>query len=110
MSTDHLHAPETRARAAATRAANARNTPNLVRPGSETTDLTVGTPVRISRSGVLRQYAGRSGWVAVVNTERYENGCPAYTEIGVTFAIARDWARASAAAWFRVDEVEVHAA
>jgi hypothetical protein len=40
-----------------------------------------------------------------VNTERYENGCPDYTEIGVTFTIAKDWARASADAWFRVDEV-----
>jgi hypothetical protein len=41
-----------------------------------------------------------------VNTEHYENGCPDYTEVGVTFAIATDWARASADAWFRVDEVE----
>jgi hypothetical protein len=101
-----MHTTEARAKRAATRRANIATTRPTARPGSESTTLTVSTPVRIARSGVSYPYAGRSGWVAVVNTETYDNGCPPYTEIGVTFAIARDWKRASADAWFRVDEVE----
>lgn len=104
--TAHLHTPEAKARRAATRTANRLTTRNTHRPGSQTTNLKPGDPVRITRSGVLSRYKARTGWVAVVNTERYENGCPDYTEVGVTFAIAKDWRRASADAWFRVDELE----
>lgn len=105
MTTDHLRTPEARAAVAAARRQNIANTRRTTRPGSETTTLTPGTPVRIARTGVSRLYAGRSGWVAVVNTQTFDNGLPPYTEIGVTFAIAKDWARAAADAWFRTDEV-----
>jgi hypothetical protein len=106
MSTAHLNTPEARAKRAATRQANIAQTRNTIKPGSEATDLMPGDPVRIARSGVSWRYKARTGWVAVVNTERYDNGCPDYTEVGVTFAIAKDWTRASADAWFRVDELE----
>jgi hypothetical protein len=103
--TDHLRDPANRAKGTAARLANRANTPRTTRPGSETCDWHPGTPVRVSRSGVPRPYAGRKGWVAVVNTQTFEIGPPAYTEVGVTFSIATDWARASADAWFRVDEL-----
>jgi hypothetical protein len=105
MNTAHLHTPEAKAKRAATRAENIRTTRNTIKPGSESTTLRVGDPIRIVRSGVSSQYKGRTGWVAVINTERYENGVADYTVLGVTFAIAKDWKRASADAWFRVDEV-----
>jgi hypothetical protein len=101
--TAHLRDPAIRAKAAASRAG--ANTRRTTRPGSETCDWHPGTPVRVSRSGVPLPYAGRTGWVAVVNTQTFEIGPPAYTEVGVTFSIATDWAKASADAWFRVDEL-----
>ena len=62
------------------------------------TDWPPGTPVRISGRVRNARWRGRAGWVATVNeTDR---------EIGVRFSIAQDWARASAEAWFRDDEVE----
>jgi len=106
MGVEHLRDPKVRARAAAARAARVHATRRMTRPGSESSDLTPGTPVRISRSARSVAYTGRSGWVAVVNTQRFENGLPDYTEIGVTFAACEDWSRASADAWFRVDEIE----
>jgi hypothetical protein len=103
--TDHLRRPEVIAKIAAARRANIANTRRTTKPGSETSNLRPGAPVRIVRTGVSPTYAGRSGWVAVVNTQTFDNGLPTYTEIGVTWSIARDWERAHAEAWFRVDEV-----
>lgn len=103
--TEHLRTPEAIAKGAASRRAKIDATRRMTKPGSEYSDLTPGRPVRIVRTGVSSTYAGRTGWVAVVNTQTFENGLPPYTEIGVAFAIAKDWARASADAWFRVDEV-----
>jgi hypothetical protein len=103
--TDHLRTPEAIAKVAAARRANIESTRRTTKPGSETCNYRPGTPVRIVRTGVSSTYAGRSGWVAVVNTQTFDNGLPSYTELGVTWAIAKDWERASADAWFRVDEV-----
>ena len=75
------------------------------RSGSETIDWTPGTPVRVCRSGVLCRYKGRTGWVAVVATQRFPDG-RLYSEIGITWFLANDWAKATADAWFHTDELE----
>ncbi len=102
--------PTTEARAAAkvARAANRLNTRQTTRPGSETTALAVGDPVRVNRatprSGSWGGYDGRNGWVATVNAETFPNGTR-YTEVGVCWYRVADWAKASAEAWFRTDEL-----
>lgn len=101
----HLQTDEAKAARIAARQANRSSTRRTTKPGSETTNLTPGTPIRIHRTGVSSAYAGRSGWVAVVNTQRFDNGLPPYTGVGVTFVIAKDWERAAADAWFRTDEL-----
>ena len=70
--------------------------------------LRVGDKVRVERergrSGTWGRYDGRHGWVAVVDTQTFQNGTT-YTEIGVRFSQAADLERSSAEAWFRTDEV-----
>jgi hypothetical protein len=105
VSTDHLHTPEVRAKRTASRQANQAATRPTTRPGSETTNLRPGNPIRVRRTGDSSAHNGRTGWVAVVNTQEFPDG-RLYTEIGVTWAITRDWARAAADTWFRVDELD----
>lgn len=103
----HPFTPEARAAAAAARVANHANTRPTTAPGSETTDLTVGEPVRVNRatprSGTWGRYDGRNGWVATINTQTLPQ--TTYTEIGVCWSNVTNWRRASADAWFRADEV-----
>jgi hypothetical protein len=105
VTTDHLHTPEAVAARTAARAEIRQNTRPTTRPGSETTNLHPGNPIRVRRTGDSSAHNGRTGWVAVVNTQEFPDGT-LYTEIGVTWAIARDWARAAADTWFRVDELD----
>lgn len=105
MTPSHLHTPAARAKRTASRQANQANTRPTTRPGSETTDWRPGQPIRVRRTGDSSAHNGRSGWVAVVNTQQFPDG-RTYTEIGVSWAICRDWQRASADTWFRVDELD----
>ena len=103
----HIPSDEARRKAKAARAANIASTKPTTRPGSETTTLVVGDTVTVSlRAGAAdsRGYNGRTGRVASINTQTFLNGTT-YVEIGVTFRKQNDMAKASAEAWFRVDEV-----
>lgn len=104
--TDHLHTPEAKAAQAWARRQNQANTRPTTRTGSETCDWKPGQPVRVVRSGDPSRYSGRHGFVATVNTQQFPDG-RLYTEVGVTWSICKDWARASAETWFRVDELTV---
>jgi hypothetical protein len=104
--TDHLHTVEARARRVAARTANRSSTRPTTRPGSETCEWHPGQPVRVSATGVLRRYKGRTGWVAQVATQQFPDG-RLYAEVGVSWSLRSDWAAGgSTDAWFRVDELE----
>jgi hypothetical protein len=107
-----ISAAERSRRSAAARAAAIAATRPTTRPGSETTDLQPGDPVRVARrdpgSGTWARYDGRSGWVATVNTQTFPNG-RRYVEVGVTWHRWADWTKASAETWFRADEVRLEA-
>lgn len=104
----HQISDDARRRAGAARAARAASTRPTTAAGSEACPWRVGQPVRVARIaeplGSWRRYAGRSGWVASINEQRFPNGTT-YTEVGVSWDRPSDMARASADAWFRVDEV-----
>ena len=74
------------------------------------TGFAVGDKVRAERTtpgrGSWWRYAGREGWVAVINTQRFPNG-RTYTEIGVTWIERADMVKAQADAWFKPDELVV---
>jgi hypothetical protein len=71
----------------------------------ETTHWTPGTPIRITSPTIPSQWRGRTGWIATTNTQHLPDG-RTYTEIGVTWAIQKDWEHATADTWFRTDELE----
>jgi hypothetical protein len=100
--------PQARAKAVAAKQALAASTPATTRPGSETTEYTVGDPVRCHREGSHSQswgrYEGRTGWVASINRQTLPNGST-YTEVGVCWFKPGNWAKVSADTWFRVDEL-----
>ena len=79
------------------------------RPGSESTDLTVGDAVRVNRelasTGTWERYDGREGWVAAVNTQTLRNGSRTYVEIGVSWTQPTRRRHPAADAWFRTDEL-----
>jgi hypothetical protein len=109
MSRQPLSAAERGRLAAAARAATIAATRPTTRPGSEATTLAVGDAVRVTRktgrTGTWSRYAGRTGFVAVLNLQKFPNGTP-YVEIGVAWTRQADMTKASADAWFRADEVE----
>lgn len=97
-------------RASVTRAAAAvAATPSTTRPGSERTSLRVGDNVRAARArtsrGTWSRYAGREGWVAAVNRQRFSTGAT-YVEIGVTWTRPTDARNPATDTWFRADELE----
>jgi hypothetical protein len=106
--TKAMHTPEAHAKRAAMRAANIASTRPTTRPGSESTNLRVGDRVVVAvedpRSTVSRRYGGREGWVATVNTQRFDSGTR-YVEIGVSWTWQKDMEKMSADIWFRADEV-----
>ena len=110
--TKQMHTPEAHAKRVAMRAANIASTKPTTRPGSESTDLTVGDEVIIAstdqRSAIWRRYGGRKGWVAVINTQTFDTGTK-YVEIGVAWTWEKDTARMSADTWFRADEIRAAA-
>jgi hypothetical protein len=79
------------------------------RPGSETTGLAVGDPVRVARSGgstgTWSRYDGRNGWVAALTTQTFPSGVT-YVEIGVSWVQPTDRRNPATDAWFRADELE----
>jgi hypothetical protein len=101
--------PEARGKVAAARRANIDATPTTTRPGSETTTLTVGDPVRCHREGAHSQswsrYEGREGWVTSINHQTFPDGST-YVEVGVSFLPSAATGKRGTDTWFRADELE----
>lgn len=71
--------------------------------------MRIGDPVLVAREapgeGTWERYAGRRGWVASINRQRFPDGS-SYVEYGVTFTHRRNMVKAAAEAWFRPTELE----
>jgi len=104
-----LSAAERARRSAVARATAIAATRPTTRAGSERTPVRLGDEVRVARterpSGTWSRYAGRTGWVVALNTQRFPNG-RSYVEIGVSWARSAQPENDRTDCWFRGDEVE----